>query len=68
MKPQESSVSHNHLPYLCSAKETWLRPQEQTSYSSFKNFTVMNKTVKTILQAISYLITLILGAAGGAAM
>lgn len=68
MKAQESSVSHNHLPYLCSAKETWLRPQKQTSYSSFKNFTVMNKTVKTILQAISYLITLILGAAGGAAM
>ena len=30
--------------------------------------TIMNKTVKTILQAISYIITLILGAAGGAAM
>lgn len=28
----------------------------------------MNKTVKTILQAISYIITLILGAAGGATM
>jgi hypothetical protein len=27
--------------------------------------TIMNKTVKTILQAISYIITLILGAAGG---
>jgi hypothetical protein len=26
----------------------------------------MNKTVKTILQVISYIITLILGAAGGA--
>jgi len=25
----------------------------------------MNKTIKTILQAISYIITLILGAAGG---
>jgi len=32
MKAQESSVSHNHLPYLCSEKETWLRPQKQTSY------------------------------------
>ena len=28
----------------------------------------MNKTLKTILQAISYIITLILGAAGGSAM
>ena len=27
--------------------------------------TIMNKTVKTILQAISYIITLILGATGG---
>ena len=27
--------------------------------------TIMNKTVKTVLQAISYIITLILGAAGG---
>ncbi len=27
--------------------------------------TIMNKTVKTILQVISYIITLILGAAGG---
>jgi len=68
MKAQETSTSSNYLPYFCSAKEKWLRPQKQTSYSSFKNFTVMNKTVKTILQAISYLITLILGAAGGAAM
>ena len=28
----------------------------------------MNKTVKTILQAISYLITLLLGLAGGSTM
>ena len=28
----------------------------------------MNKTVRTILQAISYLITLLLGAAGGSAL
>ena len=28
----------------------------------------MNKTVRSILQAISYLITLILGAAGGSAL
>jgi len=28
----------------------------------------MNKTVKTILQAISYIITLILGAAGGSTL
>lgn len=28
----------------------------------------MNKTVKTILQAISYIITLILGAAGSSVM
>ena len=27
--------------------------------------TIMNKTVKTILQVISYIITLILGATGG---
>ena len=27
--------------------------------------TIMNKTVKTILKVISYIITLILGAAGG---
>ena len=31
-----------------------------------KHTKVMNKTVKIILQAISYIITLILGAAGGA--
>ena len=68
MKAQESSVSQNHLPYLCSAKETWLRPQKQNELFIIKKTTVMNKTVKTILQAISYLITLILGAAGGAAM
>lgn len=28
----------------------------------------MNKTVRTILQAISYLITLLLGAAGGSTL
>ena len=28
----------------------------------------MNKTVKTILQALSYIISLLLGAAGGATM
>ena len=28
----------------------------------------MNKTIKTILQAISYIITLILGAAGGSTL
>jgi len=38
------------------------------NYSPFKTLRIMNKTVKTILQAISYIITLILGAAGGAAM
>ena len=30
--------------------------------------TIMNKTVKTILQAISYIITLLLGGAAGNAM
>ena len=30
-----------------------------------KHQKIMNKTVKTILQVISYIITLILGAAGG---
>ena len=33
-----------------------------------KHQNVMNKTVRTVLQAISYILTLILGAAGGAAM
>ena len=41
---------------------------DNPNYSPFKTFKIMNKTVKTILQAISYIITLILGAAGGAAM
>ena len=68
IKTQKTSVSQNYLPYLCSAKETWLRPQKQTSYSSLKKQTIMNKTVKMILQAISYIITLILGAAGGTMM
>jgi len=35
------------------------------SNSPFKTLKRMNKTVKMILQAISYVITLLLGAAGG---
>ena len=35
-------------------------------HSPFKTQNSMNKKVKMILQAISYVITLILGAAGGA--
>ena len=31
------------------------------NYSPFKNIKVMNKTIKAILQAISYIINLILG-------
>ena len=42
--------------------------EDNPNYSPFKTSKVMNKTVKTILQAISYIITLILGAVGGAAM
>ena len=37
-------------------------------YSPFKTSKVMNKTVKTILQVISYIIALILGAAGEATL
>ncbi len=38
-------------------------------YSPFKTHSIMNKTWKTILQVISYIITLLLGgAAGGAVM
>ena len=37
-------------------------------YSPFKTIEVMNKTVKLILKAVSYVITLILGATGGATM
>jgi hypothetical protein len=33
-----------------------------------KHRKIMNKTVKTILQVISYIITLLLGGAAGAAM
>jgi len=36
MKAQKTPVSPKYLPYLCRAKETWLRPQKQTSNSPFK--------------------------------
>jgi len=54
--------------YLCRVKERWFWPQNNPSNSPFKTCKIMNKTVRTILQAISYLITLILGAAGGSAL
>ena len=34
-------------------------------YSPFKTHSIMNKTWKTILQVISYIITLLLGGAAG---
>ncbi|WP_028903711.1 MULTISPECIES: hypothetical protein [unclassified Prevotella] len=37
-------------------------------YSLFKHIKIMNKTTKTILQILSYVITLLLGGAGGAAI
>ena len=37
-------------------------------FLSFKTSKIMNKTVRTILQAISYLITLLIGATGGATL
>ena len=36
--------------------------------NNFKNTTIMNKTWKIVLQALGYIISLILGAAGGATM
>ena len=37
-------------------------------YSPFKTHSIMNKTWKTILQVISYIITLLLGGAAGNAV
>ena len=39
-------------------------PRDNPSNSPFKTCKIMNKTVKTILQVISYIITLLLGGAG----
>lgn len=38
------------------------------NYSPFKTRKDMNKTVKKVLQVISYIISILLGAAGGAMM
>ena len=46
----------------------WFRPRNNPINSPFKTFKVMSKTVRTILQIISYVIAAILGAAGEAVM
>ena len=43
-------------------------PRDNPGNSLFKTRKVMNKTVKKILQVISYIITLLLGGAGAAMM
>ena len=45
-------------------KHTQLTP----NYSPFKTHSIMNKTVKTVLQILSYIIAAILGAAGEATL
>jgi hypothetical protein len=61
------TIADNHLIFC-----TFVPVQERTInpiYSPFKTHSIMNKTWKTILQVISYVITLLLGgAAGGAVM
>ena len=42
--------------------------EKKPNNSPFKTCKIMNKTVRKILQAISYLITLLLGAAGGSTL
>ena len=44
----------------------WMSHINNPNYSPFKTCKVMNKTVRTILQVISYVIAAILGAAGEA--
>jgi len=53
---------------ICSEYKTWFGPQNNHSNSPFKTCKIMNKTVRKILQAISYLITLLLGAAESATL
>ena len=50
---------------ICRVKERWFRPQNNPSNSPFKTCKIMNKTIRKILQVISYFIAALLGAAGG---
>ena len=54
--------------YLCRVKERWFWPRDNPSNSPFKTCKVMSKTVRKILQVISYIITLLLGGAAGGAI
>jgi hypothetical protein len=54
--------------YLCRVIKKWFRPQNNPNNSPFKTCKIMNKTVRKILQVISYFIAAILGAAGGSMM
>jgi hypothetical protein len=46
----------------------WFWPRDNPSNSPFKTCKVMSKTVRKILQVISYIITLLLGGAAGGAI
>ena len=58
----------DYFLYLCRVKEGGSSHRNNPSNSPFKTCKIMNKTVRKILQAISYLITLFLGAAGGSTL
>ena len=50
--------------FFCTFVE-YLRYINNPNYSPFKTSKVMNKTVKKVLQVISYIISLLLGAGKG---
>jgi hypothetical protein len=58
----------DYFMYLCNIKRGGFGRGNNPSNSPFKTCKIMNKTVRKILQAISYLITLFLGAAGGSTL
>ena len=59
-----SDIFCNFVGYKRGGSDCIVNPY----YSPFKTHTAMNKTMKIVLQALGYIISLLLGAAGGASM
>ena len=60
--------SLDYFLYLCRVIRSGSDHENNPSNSPFKTLVIMNKTVRTILQVLSYLIAAILGAAGEATL
>jgi hypothetical protein len=52
------------LHFTCKVKRSGFDHTINSIYSPFKTHNAMNKTWKTILQVLSYIVTLLLGGAG----